>query len=77
MTKSQIQLARKKVIRETHKRSELGERLKDKNISQLGTLLLFVQVLLNKIEADENSVFNSILYKKTMDFYCAQMNKYV
>jgi len=77
MTKSQIQLAWKKVIRETHKRAKLGEQLKDKKISQLGTLLLFAQILLDKIEANKNSAFNSILYEKTMNFYCAQMNKYV
>lgn len=77
MTKSQIQLAWKKVICETHKRPRLGDRLKDKNISQLGELLLYVQVLLNKIEASENNTFNSILYKKTMNFYCTQMKEYV
>ena len=77
MTKSQIQSAWRKVIRETHKRSKLGERLKDKNISRLGVLLLFAQVLLDKIEACENNAFNSILCRKTINFYCAQMKKYV
>ena len=77
MTKSQIQLAWKKIICETHKRSMLGKQLKNKKISRLGALLLFAQILLDKIEADENSVFNSILYEKTVNFYCAQMNKYV
>lgn len=77
MTKKQLQKEWKKVISETHKRPGLNERLKDKNISQLGDLLLFAQVLLDKIEAGENNVFNSILYRKTMNFYCMQMKKYV
>lgn len=77
MTKSQIQLTWKRVIRETHKRSKLSGRLKDKKISPLGDLLLYAQVLLDKIEAGENNTFNSIIYKKTINFYCAQMKKYV
>jgi len=77
MTKSQIQLAWRKVIRETHKRPKLGERLKNKEISRLGNLLLLAQVLLGKIEVGENNVFNSILYRKTINFYCQQMKKYV
>ena len=75
MTKSPIQLAWRKVIRETHKRPKLGERLKNKEILRLGDLLLFAQVLLDKIEAGENNTFNSTLYRKTMNFYCAQMQK--
>lgn len=77
MTKSQIQLAWKKVISETHKRPKFGERLKNKNISQLGDLLLFSQVLLNKIEQGENTAFNGMIYRKTINFYCSQMKKYV
>lgn len=77
MTKSQIQLAWKKVAKETHKRSKLGERLKDKKISLLRDLLLRAQVLLNRIEVGENAVFNEMIYKKTMNFYCTQMKKYV
>jgi hypothetical protein len=77
MTKPQIQLAWKKVIEEVHKRPILGERLKNKNISQLGDLLLFTQILLNKIETGENIIFNELLYKKTINFYCTQMKKYV
>lgn len=77
MTKSQIQSAWKKVIHEIHKRPRLGERLKDKSISQLGDLLLFAQVLLNRIEAGENNAFNSVLYRNTINFYCTQMKKYV
>ncbi len=77
MTKKQIQSAWKRIISETHKRPKLGERLKDKNISRLGDLLLHAQVLLDKIEAGENSVFNEMIYKKTIKFYCAQMKKYV
>lgn len=76
MTKSQIQSAWKKVISETHKRPNLGERLEDKNISCLGNLLLYTQALLDKIEAGENSIFNEMIYKKTINFYCQQMRKY-
>ena len=43
MTKSRIQLAWKKVAGETYKRSKLGDRLKDKNISLLGDVLLYAQ----------------------------------
>lgn len=77
MTKSQIQLAWKKVTRETHKRPKLGERLKDENISRLGDLLLYAQVLLDKIEAGKNTAFNEMIYKKTINFYCTQTKKYV
>ena len=76
MTKSQIQLAWKKVAREARKRSNLGEHLKDKNISLLGDLLLYAQVSLDKIETGENAAFNAIIYKKTINFYCGQMRKY-
>ncbi len=76
MTKTQIQLAWRKVIRETHKRPMLGERLKEENISRLGDLLLFIQAFLGKIEAGENNGFNDMIFKKTMNFYCEQMKKY-
>jgi len=77
MTKKQLQKEWKKVISETNKRLKLGERLRNQKISLLGDLLLFAQALLGKIEVGENSVFNSIIYKKTINFYCAQMKKYV
>ena len=77
MTKKQLQKAWKKVTCETHKRLKLGERLKDKRISLLSELLLFAQVLLSKIEAGQNRSFNSMIYKKTMNFYCKQMISYV
>lgn len=76
MTKSQIRSGWRKVIYETHKRPRLGERLKDKSTSKLGDLLLFAQVLLDKIEAGENNAFNSALYRETINFYCTQMKKY-
>lgn len=76
MTKLQTQSAWRKIICETHKRPKLGEHLKDKNISQLGDLLLFAQVLLEKIDTGENNTFNSALYRKTINFYCTQMKKY-
>ena len=77
MTKKQLQKEWEKVISETHKRSTLGEHLKDKKISLLGDMLLFTQVLLSKIEAGENIAFNSLIYKKTINFYYMQMKKYV
>lgn len=77
MTKKQIQIEWKKVIRETHKRSKFGDRLKNKNIILLGELLLYAQALLAKIEGGENNAFNSSIYKKTMNFYCAQVKEYV
>jgi len=76
MTKLQIQLTWGKIIREIHKRPELGERLKKENISRLGDLLLSAQILLSKIEAGKNVAFNEMIYKKTMDFYYVQMKKY-
>lgn len=76
MTKSQIQSAWKKIIRETHKRSKLGIRLKEKRISLLGDLLLYAQVLLEKIELGENIKFNTLIFEKTINFYCAEMKKY-
>lgn len=77
MTKKQLQKEWGKEFCEIHKRSKLGERLKDKNISLLGEVLLCAQVLLDKIEAGENSAFNAMIYKKTINFYCTQMKKYV
>ena len=76
MTKKQLQKEWEKVISETHKRSKLGKRLKDKNISLLGNLLLYAHVLLDKIEVGDNTAFNEMIYKKTLNFYCGQMKKY-
>lgn len=75
MTKKQLEKEWKKIISETHKRINLGERFKDKKISLLGYVLLYAQILLNKIEVGENSIFNEMIYKKTINFYCAQMKK--
>ena len=77
MTKLQIQSAWRKIISETHKRKKLGERLKDKNISRLGDLLLFAQVLLDKTEQGKNVTLNEVFYKKIIRFYYSQMKKYV
>lgn len=77
MTKSQLQLAWKNITDEIHKRSKLGERLKEKEISQLGNLSLSAQVLLEKIENGKDVAFNTVIFKKTMNFYCAQMKEYV
>ncbi|OHA19320.1 MAG: hypothetical protein A3C08_01660 [Candidatus Taylorbacteria bacterium RIFCSPHIGHO2_02_FULL_47_18] len=77
MTKPQIKLAWNKVTNETHKRAKLGRCLKDKRISLLGELLLSAQVLLGKIEVGENKIFNSMIYKKIIAFYCVQMRRYV
>lgn len=76
MTKTQIQLAWDKVISETHKRSKLGERLKEEKISLLGDLLFSSGTLLEKIERGENTIFNTMIFKKTMNFYCERMKKY-
>jgi len=77
MTKKQLQKEWERVINETHKRSLFDKHLKNKNISLLGDLLLFAQVLLEEIEAGENNNFNSSIYEKTINFYRAQMEKYV
>lgn len=77
MAKSRLQLAWKNITDETHKRSKLGRRLKEKEISQLGDLLLFAQVLLEKIEAGKDAAFNTLIFKRTMNFYCVQMKQYV
>ena len=76
MTKTQIQLAWEKVISKTHKRSKLGERLKEEKISLLGDLLLSSGAILEKIERGENTRFNAMIFKKTMNFYCEQMKNY-
>lgn len=75
MIKSQIQLAWKKVISETHKRSNLGEKLKEREVALLGDLLLSAGALLEKVERGENKDFNAIIFKKIMSFYCNQMEK--
>jgi len=77
MTKLQIQLAWKRITIETHKRSKLCEQLKSRNVSRLGDLLLYTQILLGRIESDRNIIFNEEIYRKTIDFYCKQMEKYV
>jgi hypothetical protein len=77
MTKKRLQKEWEKIIFETRKRSTLGEKLKDKDISRLGDLLLHAQVLLDKIEAGKNTVLDEMIYKKTINFYCLQMKKYV
>lgn len=76
MTQRQLQKEQKRVINEIHKRSGMGELLKDKKISLLGDVLLCAQVLLEKIETGENSVFNGMIYTKTINFYFTQMKKY-
>ncbi|MFH0739582.1 MAG: hypothetical protein V1819_00645 [bacterium] len=68
MTKTQIQLAWRKVIRETHKRPKLGEKLKEEKILLLGDLLLASSVLLEKIERGENIGFNAVIFKKNNEF---------
>ncbi len=81
MTKSQIQLAWKRVIKETHKIPDWDALKRNSKQYQkvviLRELILFCQVLLGKIETGENTVFNEIIYKKTINFYCTQMKKYV
>jgi len=81
MTKSQIQLAWEKVIKETHKIPDWDALKKDSKQHQrvvgLRELILFCQVLLGKIEMGENVAFNEIIYRKTIKFYCEQMKEYV
>jgi len=81
MTKKQLQLAWKKVIKEIHNipdRDAFKRNLKQyQKIIMLRELILFCQVLLGKIETGGNTVFNTIIFKKTINFYCAQMKKYV
>ena len=81
MTKSQIQSAWKKVVKETHKipdRDALKRNSRQyQKVVMLRELILFCQVLLGKIEAGENAIFNGIIFKKTFNFYCAQIKRYV
>jgi len=77
MTGLQMQLAWKKVTKETHKRSKLNCKLNNINALQLGNLLLYAQILLSKIEVSKDTAFNEMIYKKTIRFYCTQMNKHV
>ncbi len=79
MTKSQIQLAWKKVMNETHKIPNWKALKKVpqqyQKVVLLRELLFICQILLNKIESGEHSVINVLVVKKIMDFYCAQMKK--
>lgn len=81
MTKSQIKLAWKKVIKETHKISDWQIYKRNskqyQKIVALRELLLFCQVLLTKIESGENSSINNLIFTKTMSFYCEQIKNYV
>ncbi len=81
MTKSQIQSAWRKVIKETHRIPNwdiLKRNSKQyKKVVMLRELILFCQVLLGKIEAKENITFNSMIFKKMFDFYRTQINRYV
>ncbi len=81
MTKSQIQLAWRKVIKETHKIPDWNALKRNsrqyQRVAMLRELVLFCQVLLGKIEIGENIAFNTIIFKKTMNFYCTQIRKYV
>ena len=74
MTKKQLQKAWKKVIKETQKIPDWNALKKDSKQYQrvvgLRELILFCQALLGKIEMGENAVFNGIIYKKTIKFYC-------
>ena len=80
MTKLQIQLAWKKVIKETHKIPNWDALKRNSKQYQrvviLRELILFCQMLLGTIEIEENVAFNTIIFKKTINFYCTQMKKY-
>lgn len=76
-----LQRSWKVVIKETHKIPH-WETLKKspkkyRSVVLLRELLLFCQILLNKIESGEDIAFNSMIYKKTINFYCAQMKEHV
>ena len=46
-------------------------------VVMLRELILFCQTLLQKIEAKENVRFNTIIFRKIINFYCAQIKRYV
>lgn len=81
MTKSEIQSSWKKVIKEVSKVPDWDKLEKSQKQYQrviiCRELLLFCQVLLRKIEVGENKDFNSMIFKKTMNFYCDQIKRYV
>jgi len=81
MTKPQIQSAWKKVLKETHKIPDWSALKRNsrqyQKVVMLRELILFCQVLLVKIEAGENTAFNAIILKKTMNFYRTQIRRYV
>ncbi|MCX5783784.1 MAG: hypothetical protein NTW04_05035 [Elusimicrobia bacterium] len=77
MTESEIRLGWKQIISETRKRTKLGVRLGERKISRLGDLLFISQVLLGRIMAGENNAINSLVFRKTMNFYTKQMKKYI
>ncbi len=81
MTKSQIRLAWRKVIRETHKIPDWDSLKRNskqyRKVVILRELILYCQVLLGNMETGENVAFNTVIFKKTFDFYCSQIRKYV
>ena len=81
MTKKQLKKAWEKVIKETHKIPDWDALKRNsrqyQKVVMFRELILFCQVLLGKIETGENTAFSEMIYKKTINFYCAQMKKYV
>ncbi len=81
MTKSQIQLAWKKVMNETHKIPNWKALKKVpqqyQKVVLLRELLFVCQILLNKIESGKNSAVDVLIFNKIMDFYCVQVKEYV
>jgi len=77
MTKSQIQSAWRKVIKEIRRVPDWSMLKRNSKQYQkvviLRELILFCQVLLEKIEMGENITFNTIIFKKIFDFYYIQM----
>lgn len=80
MTGSQIQSAWKKVLKETHRIPDWDmlkrNPIQYRKVVANRELILFCQVLLGKIENGENMALNSLILKKTMNFYCAQTKRY-
>lgn len=81
MTKSQIQSAWERLTKEIHKIPDWKALRRNseryRKVVMLRELILFCQVILGKIGAGEDTAFNAVIFKKTVNFYCAQIKKYV
>ncbi len=71
MAKQQLQKEWKKIIKEVHDRPNCKIAY-PKQVVFIRRLLLFAEVLLEKIENKENVLFNSVLYQRVMAEYYRQ-----